>query len=74
VLPTPPCGYVLTGAEYRDVQDELALHGIRSEYLRGGDRIVPLRQEARSIIPLLLDARADEPLLKAQPVAQCPPN
>jgi hypothetical protein len=74
VLTTPPCGYVLTGAQYRDVQDELALHGIRSEYLRGGDRIVPLKQEARSIIPLLLDARADEPLLKAEPVAQCPPN
>ncbi|WP_434448595.1 M14 family zinc carboxypeptidase [Lentzea sp. E54] len=71
VLTTPPCGYVLTGAQYRDFQDELALHGIRSQYLRGGDRIVPLKQEARAVIPLLLDARADEPLLKARPVAQC---
>jgi hypothetical protein len=71
VLATPPCGYVLTGAQYRDFADELALHGVRSQYLRGGDRIVPMKQEARSIIPLLLDARADEPLLKAQPVAQC---
>jgi len=71
VVATPPCGYVLTGAQYRDVQDELALHGIKSQYLRGGDRIVPLKQEARSLIPLLMDARADEPLLKAQPVAQC---
>jgi hypothetical protein len=71
VLATPPCGYVVTGAQYVEVQDELALHGIKSQYLRGGDRIVPLKQEARSIIPLLLDARADGPLLKATPVAQC---
>jgi hypothetical protein len=71
VLTTPPCGYVLSGAQYRDHADELALHGIKSQYLRGGDRIVPLKQEARSIIPLLLDARADEPLVKADPVAQC---
>lgn len=71
VLTTPPCGYVLTGAQYAEARDELALHGIKSQYLRGGDRIVPLKQEARALIPLLLDARADEPLLKAQPVAQC---
>jgi hypothetical protein len=71
VMMTPPCGYVLTGAQYADVQDELALHGIKSQYLRGGDRIVPLKQEARALIPLLLDARADGPLLHAQPVAQC---
>lgn len=71
VLTTPPCGYVLTGAQYREVGDELALHGIKSQYLRGGDRIVPLKQEARALIPLLLDARADGPLLAAQPVAQC---
>ncbi|HUQ56077.1 M14 family metallocarboxypeptidase [Lentzea sp.] len=66
-----PCGYVLTSAQYVDVQDELALHGIKSQYLRGGDRIVPLKQEARALAPLLLDARADEPLLKARPVARC---
>ncbi|MCX2954872.1 M14 family zinc carboxypeptidase [Lentzea sp. NEAU-D7] len=71
VVTTPPCGYVLTGAQYADVRDELALHGVKSQYLRGGDRIVPLKQEARALIPLLMDARADEPLLKAQPVAQC---
>ncbi|WP_439664215.1 M14 family zinc carboxypeptidase [Lentzea sp. HUAS TT2] len=71
VVTTPPCGYVLTGAQYREVQDELALHGIKSQYLRGGDRIVPLKQEARALVPLLLDARADGPLLSAQPVAQC---
>ncbi|WP_330270145.1 M14 family zinc carboxypeptidase [Lentzea sp. NBC_00516] len=71
VVTTPPCGYVLTGAQYRDVQDELALHGITSQYLRGGDRIVPLKQEARALVPLLLDARADGPLLTAQSVAQC---
>jgi hypothetical protein len=71
VVATPPCGYVLTGAQYADVRDELALHGVKSQYLRGGDRIVPLKQEARALIPLLMDARADEPLLKAQPVAQC---
>ncbi|MEU3647126.1 M14 family zinc carboxypeptidase [Lentzea sp. NPDC034063] len=71
VVTTPPCGYVLTGAQYRDVQDELALHGITSQYLRGGDRIVPLKQEARALVPLLLDARADGPLLSARPVAQC---
>ncbi|KOV80050.1 M14 family zinc carboxypeptidase [Nocardia sp. NRRL S-836] len=71
VLTTPPCGYVLTGAQYADVRDELDLHGIRSQYLRGGGRIVPLKQEARALIPLLLDARADQPLLHAEPRVQC---
>ncbi len=71
VLTTPPCGYVLSGAQYVEHRDELALHGIKSQYLRGGDRIVPLKQEARALIPLLLDSRADEPLLHATPVAQC---
>lgn len=71
VVATPPCGYVLTGAQYAEVRDELALHGVKSQYLRGGDRIVPLKQEARALVPLLLDARADGPLLHAQPVAQC---
>ena len=66
-----PCGYVLTGAQYVEVQDELALHGIKSQYLRGGDRIVPLKQEARALVPLLLDARADGPLVQGRPVAQC---
>ncbi|MET9232663.1 M14 family metallocarboxypeptidase [Lentzea sp. NPDC003310] len=68
---TAPCAYVLTGAQYVEVQDELALHGIKSQYLRGGDRIVPLKQEARALIPLLLDARADGPLTTGQPLAQC---
>ncbi|SES13335.1 M14 family metallopeptidase [Lentzea albida] len=70
VVPAP-CGYVLTGAQYVGVQDELALHGVASQYLRGGDRIVPLKQEARALVPLLLDARADGPLVAGQPVAQC---
>ncbi|WP_394621899.1 M14 family zinc carboxypeptidase [Lentzea sp. JNUCC 0626] len=68
---TAPCAYVLTGAQYTEVQDELALHGIKSQYLRGGDRIVPLKQEARALIPLLLDARADGPLTAGQPLVQC---
>ncbi|ANZ35146.1 hypothetical protein BBK82_02735 [Lentzea guizhouensis] len=71
VLSPVPCGYVLTGAQYAEHRDELDLHGIKSQYLRGGDRIVPLKQEARSYIPLLLDARADEPLMHARPVPQC---
>lgn len=71
VLATPLCGYVLTGAQYVEVRDELELHGIKSQYLRGGDRIVPLKQEARALIPLVLDERADGPLVKATPVAQC---
>lgn len=70
VVPAP-CGYVLTGAQYASVQDELALHGVKSQYLRGGDRIVPMKQEARPLVPLLLDARADGPLVQGHPVAQC---
>ncbi|SDP62132.1 M14 family zinc carboxypeptidase [Lentzea jiangxiensis] len=71
VVSPQPCGYVLTAAEFLTVRDRLALHGVTSQYLRGGDRIVPVRQEARPIIPLLLDPRADEPLFKARVVAQC---
>ncbi|GLZ33867.1 carboxypeptidase [Lentzea sp. NBRC 105346] len=71
VEPNPPCGYVLTAAQYTEIKDELGLHGIRSQYMRGGDRIVPLNQGMRALIPLLLDARADGELLAARPIAHC---
>lgn len=58
VEPNPPCGYRLTTAQFTQVRDALALHGVHS-VPTGGGRLVPLAQQARPLIPLLLDARAD---------------
>ncbi|TCP57257.1 zinc carboxypeptidase [Tamaricihabitans halophyticus] len=68
IIDPAPCGYRLTGEQYDSVTEKLALHGVRSWPI-GQDRYVPLRQEMRALVPLLLDERAAEHLTTGTPVA-----
>ncbi|WP_406423367.1 M14 family metallocarboxypeptidase [Streptomyces sp. NBC_00873] len=70
ILQDPPCGYRLSAAQFADVKDELALHGVTSR-TDGDGAYVPLRQSARNLIPLLLDERATYHLTSGQADTAC---
>jgi Zinc carboxypeptidase len=76
ILDPPPCGYLLTDAQYtgpqpdgRPVADRLAAHGIKVQRRGQGQWFVPMRQDLRGLIPLLLDGEAVEPMVAGQRVA-----
>lgn len=68
VLQDPPCGYRLSAERFGSWRDELRLHGVWSLPTPSGGRFVPMHQQARSVIPLLLDPRAEYHVTTATPV------
>ncbi|MGW1678873.1 M14 family metallopeptidase [Saccharopolyspora sp. NPDC002376] len=65
----PPCAYRLTADQFGAVRDKLDLHGVRSTPSPDGGRVVLMRQEARSLVALLLDSRAQFHIAEGQPVS-----
>ena len=76
ILDPPPCGYLITDEQYRSQQDNsrpaadrLAAHGIKVRWRGRRGWFVPMKQELRGLIPLLLDGEAAEPMVAGQRVA-----
>ncbi|MER5390338.1 M14 family metallocarboxypeptidase [Saccharopolyspora sp. NPDC002686] len=65
----PPCAYGLTADQFGAVRDKLDLHGVRSTPGPDGGRVVPMRQEARSLVALLLDSRAQFHIAEGRPLS-----
>ncbi|MEV8019007.1 M14 family metallocarboxypeptidase [Streptomyces sp. NPDC086554] len=70
VIQDPPACYRLDAAQYGDIKDELALHGVQAKR-DGSGAYVPLRQSARALVPLLLDERAPYHLVTGRPDTAC---
>jgi zinc carboxypeptidase len=66
-----PCGYELSTLAYSNVTAALDVHGIRSSAL-GANRLVRLAQDARPVIPLLLDARGARNSVNGKALSACP--
>jgi hypothetical protein len=75
VLDPPPCGYELTTEQYSGPQpdgppvaERLEAHGIKVQRRGRHHRYVPMKQELRGPIPLLLDGEAAEPMVAGERV------
>ena len=76
MLDPPPCGYLLTDEQLaskqdnsRSAADRLAAHGIKVQRRGPGSWFVPMGQDLRGLVPLLLDGEAAEPMVAGQRVA-----
>lgn len=64
----PPCSYLLTPDQYGELAEKLVLHDIAVTQSSSG-WVVSMAQPAKTVIPLLLDARANHSPVDATPVA-----
>ncbi|MFI1200499.1 M14 family metallocarboxypeptidase [Streptomyces sp. NPDC020883] len=68
ILTRPPRAYRLDPARFARAEAVLAAHGVHWRRDPDGGATVPLRQPLRALVPLLLDPRADHPVVAGTPV------
>ena len=68
VLDPPPCAYRLSAEQRIALQPQITLMPLRTEEAGGSEVLLPLDQPLMTLIPLLADGRARDPIVEGLPL------
>lgn len=71
ILDPAPCGYLITASQAEKIDTNIRLFSIKTEKVDENGVLVPMNQPMRTIVPLLLDEKADYNMVHGIPLFDC---